>query len=139
MSPAKMVTMLLEELGQTNGATGWLGVYSTMPDKTPDKVVAVFDDGAQLDGRSMRAPYTQWYHWSFQVVVRSVAYEDGWDKIMAVWDRLRITTGYTSTTIPGTPKFAGFYLRTAPMPMNRREEPNTRRLFVATFTFTLEE
>lgn len=139
MSPAKMVAQLLDALGETGGVSGWTGFYGTLPDKTPDKVVAVFDDEPQIDGRPTRPPYTVWVHPRIQIIVRSVTYDDGWDKISAVLLRLSQTVGHTEPSITGSPKFAGFYRKSGPAPMNRREEPNVRRLFVANLTFALEE
>ncbi len=140
MSPAEKTLALLRILGQVDGSTNWRGVFSTLPDKLPDNVVALFDADPQIDGRPMRPSTTEEYqHPAIQIIVRSVEYSTGWAKLLAVLDALRSVSHRTEAGVNGGTKFLGYYLKSGPAPMGRREEPNVRRLFVANLTTALED
>lgn len=136
MSPAELTLELLDAVGLTNGATGWLGVYSTTPN-TGDQVVTVYDSMAMLDGRRLSPPYTQFLHDGVQIMVRSKKYSTGWDKIKAIVARLELVVRHSEPLVSGTPLYHNYHLLSPVVPAGR-EETNLRYLFSANYSTVIE-
>ena len=140
MSPAQLTLDLLESLLAVNGATGWKGVYATVPN-TIDKVVTVFDTDPQLDFRRMRTPYTHEKHHGVMIHVRAKEYQTGWDKAVALCALLGTVVHRPEAGIGGGAgsKFVGYYLKSGPSPAGiPREETNVRYMFSANYTTVIE-
>ncbi len=134
MTTAERTIRLLEIMGLVNGTTTWKGTYANMPDEMPDERVAVYNDGQQDDGRSLRPPYTFFRHQKLLFRVRARTNQAAEEKALEIAAALSAVHAQEEEDIgDGGTVFCGFYRLDGPHP-NGRTENNQR--WVYSFTMT---
>lgn len=130
-SPAEILKELL-----LSNSDEWDSFISSMPD-SPDNCVAIYDTAGTLDGRVMKTGEVDG-HYGIQIKVRSLNYEDGWQKLNEMVNNLDLATVPLEIVVGETTYIIQNGSRTSPIvPIGNDEK--RRSLFTVNYLMAIKE
>lgn len=100
-TPAQVIAQLLQDnaIFAAHDGTPWPLFVSSMPE-TPDQAGCLYDTSPVLHG-FLQKTRAQMQHWSIQLRVRSISYDDGWVKAQDALENL-IQESFDVVTVAGS-------------------------------------
>ena len=140
-SPASILSTYIISLGHmtTPSSDGDWPIYiSHLPDgdEVEDDAGAVFDTSPLKDGRFMSGPIVQ--HFGANLLIRSIKYDDGWDKINEISSALDAVAQETVTR-NGVDYLIENIVRGGVNPIGTEEATKRRYLFTTDFLLTMKQ